>query len=273
MWLGIFIFFVPFIFLFGSYFIYGKNGLKAFYFNKLVYQNPINKEEYDRIDVLLSKELHFFKMLSPEGKAKFIHRLLLFKNNKKFVGKDGFIITEEIKLLISGAAIQVTFGLKNYLMDNIVGFAIYPSVFYNKLLRKHLKGGTPQRGYMMLSWQHVQHGFVFPSDRYNLALHELAHALKLTVEFSRDFDQAFKVYLEKWESIGVKEFEMMKHSEENFLREYAGVNMHEFFAVCVEHFFEVPEKFQYNLPSIYYHMCILLNLDPLNIYNDYRVER
>ncbi|MBI2282028.1 MAG: zinc-dependent peptidase [Bacteroidetes bacterium] len=264
---------LPFLFLYGAYLIYGKNALPAFYYNKVVYHNPISKTEYDKIDSLLSEQLHFFKQLSPEGKAKFIHRLLAFKNQKKFIGKEGCTVTEEMKIVISGAAIQLTFGLDQYLMDNIRGFIIYPSIFFNKMINQRLKGGTPPEGNMQLSWQHVEHGFVYPSDRYNLALHEFAHALKLTITHANDFDFKFYEYLEKWETIGSKEFELMQHGDENFLRKYAAVNMHEFFAVCVEHFFEVPEQFHYNLPNIYYHLCILLNLDPLNKGKDYIVEK
>ncbi len=65
----------------------------------------------------------------------------------------------------------------------------------------------------------------------------------------------------------------MKRGEESFLRKYAGVNKQEFFAVCIEHFFEVPEKFQHNLPKIFHHLCVLLNLDPLNEKDDYKVVR
>ena len=63
----------------------------------------------------------------------------------------------------------------------------------------------------------------------------------------------------------------MKRGEESFLRKYAGVNEHEFFAVCIEHFFEVPEQFQSNLPKGYYNLSLLLNLDPLNVSGNYQL--
>lgn len=272
-WFILFLFFSPLGFLYVAYLIYGKNAIPAFYYNKIKWQNSISRSEYDSLDLLLSKQLHFFKNLSLNGKAKFIHRLNHFKYQKRFIGKDGCVVTEEMKNVISGAAIQLTFGLEHYLMDNIKGFVIYPTVFYNRIINKRLRGGTPPEGNMQLSWQHVEHGFIYPSDKYNLALHEFAHALKLTISHAEEFDMNFYKYIEEWEAVGAREFDQMKRSDDNFLREYASVNMHEFFAVCVEHFFEVPEQFVYNLPHVYYHMCILLNIDPLNKTKDYRVEK
>jgi len=44
---------------------------------------------------------------------------------------------------------------------------------------------------MMLSWKHVELGFMQPNDKYNLALHEMAHALKLSIKYSDNFDANF----------------------------------------------------------------------------------
>lgn len=271
--IALFIFCTPTLFLVVAYLIYKNSAIQAFVQNRLVWKTPIDKQQYDYIDKVFSSQLHFYKLLSVKSKAKFIHRTLKFKNAKKFTGKEGLIVTEEMKLIISGASIQLTFGLDYYMMENIKGFYIYPTVFYNSMMKLSLRGATPPYGNMMLSWKHVELGFMQPNDRYNLALHEMAHALKLSIKHSTNFDSKFYNYLDNWKALGMPEFQKMKHADDNFLREYAAVNIHEFFAVCVEHFFEVPLQFQYNLPHIYYHLCILLNLDPINIHNDYKVSR
>ena len=56
------------------------------------------------------------------------------------------------------------------------------------------------------------------------------------------------------------------------MRAYGGRNMHEFFAVCVEHFFEAPVEFKNRLPDIYNHLCFLLNQDPSNFSGDYQLK-
>ena len=136
-------------------------------------------------------------------------------------------------------------------------------------MKKHLKGCTPPEGMISLSWKDLEHGFLIDNDKYNLGLHEVAHALKLSLKYAYHFDKKFASYLKTWETIGHIEFAKMKRGTPSFLRKYGGVNEHEFFAVCIEHFFEAPQEFKEKLPKIYYHLCILLNLNPLNTRQDY----
>ena len=68
-------------------------------------------------------------------------------------------------------------------------------------------------------------------------------------------------------------FEKVKESKNLFpyLRQYAFVNEHEFFAVCVEHFFETPSTFLKEMPDVYQILTNLLNQNPLNINQDYKL--
>jgi hypothetical protein len=97
----------------------------------------------------------------------------------------------------------------------------------------------------------------------------MAHALKLDVLHGEEFDAKFSYYLHRWLKIGEKEFISMNKGRASFLHEYGGSNEHEFFAVCVEHFFEAPQEFKEKLPDIFNHLCVLLNLNPLNVNEDY----
>ena len=54
-----------------------------------------------------------------------------------------------------------------------------------------------------------------------------------------------------------------------FLRDYAKSNIHEFWAVCVEHFFEAPVQFKEQLPELYIAMCNVLNQDMAQRIFDY----
>ncbi len=246
--------------------------MAAFFQNKIVYHTPINKEQYDELNAFLTQKNTFYKGLSIKGRAKFISRLVRFNREVTYKGMEGLKVTKEMKLLIASSAIQLTYGLNYFLLENLKGFRVYPSVFYHSLIRHHLKGGMPPEGYMMLSWEHVQKGFFYPDDKYNLALHEMAHALKLSIKHAYNFDYHFYSYLESWEYLGKMEFRKMKRSNDNFLRDYAATNMEEFFAVSVEHFFEVPDQFLEALPQLYMQLCKMLNLNPLNVNTDYKLR-
>lgn len=249
------------------------NEVRAFYYNRVKWNTNIGRQRYHQIDTILNSRVSFYRKLSDDGKAKFINRLQYLLKVKKFVAKNGLVLSDEIKIVVCAAVVQLTYGLREFRIDNIDGFFMYPTIFYHRFLKGYLRGGTPPEGMISLSWKHLEHGFLVDNDRYNLGLHEVAHALKLSLKYAYHVDNKFSSYLELWEKIAHVEFFKMRKGEPSFLRKYGGVNEHEFFAVCVEHFFEVPEQFQYNLPNIFYHMSILLNIDPLNHDQDYLVVR
>ncbi|MCB0402803.1 MAG: zinc-dependent peptidase [Flavobacteriales bacterium] len=269
----LFIILLPFGMVYGAYLYYGKTGIAAFFQNKIIYHTPISRLEYEYLDHFLSKRNTFYNGLSLKGRAKFLNRLVRFNQEVTYKGMEGLQVNREMRVLIASSAVQLTFGLKYYLIENLKGFRVYPSVFYHSMIRHHLRGGMPPEGYMMLSWEHVQKGFFYPNDKYNLALHEMAHALKLSIKHAYNFDYHFYSYLSNWERLSAFEFRKMKHSNDNFLRDYAATNMEEFFAVSVEHFFEVPDQFKEALPQLYTQLCNMLNMDPLNVYGDYKLVR
>jgi Mlc titration factor MtfA (ptsG expression regulator) len=268
---GLLIFMMPLIIIYGIYQFHLIGKGKAFYFNRVKWSTQITRAKYLELDGILTKRISFYKGLSDDGKAKFINRICNLLSIKKFAGKSDLKLTSEIKVVACASIVQVTYGLKSYELDNIKGFNIYPTVFYNSFMKAYLKGSSPPDGMISLSWKDLEHGFLVENDKYNLGLHEVAHSLKSSLKYAYDFDYKYSSYIKKWEEIGHVEFKKMKRGEESFLRKYAGVNEHEFFAVCIEHFFEVPEQFQSNLPKVYYHLSVLLNLDPLNVSGNYQL--
>jgi MtfA peptidase len=215
----------------------------------------------------------YFKSLSGRGRQRFVERVMDFVRSKEFRAGEGLGgVTDEMKVLISASAVQLTFGLRTFDISHFHTIIVFPRIFYSNMRERYLKGGTTPGGTIFLSWKDFSEGYEHPDDRYNLGLHEMAHALKLDVLEGYGFDQKFGSYLDNWEEIGRHEFERIRDGSPSFLRSYAGTNMHEFFAVCVEHFFEVPLDFHRHLPDIYNHLCVLLNQDPLNAEDDFRLE-
>ena len=68
----------------------------------------------------------------------------------------------------------------------------------------------------------------------------------------------------------VAEMDLHSRGVPSVLREYAYTNREEFFAVCVEYFFEVPKLLKESKPEIYDLVSEMLNQDTLNIYDDYK---
>lgn len=214
----------------------------------------------------------YYTQLTPRGKVRFMNRLVEFMIDKNWEAREGLELTEEMRVLISASAIQLTFGIEHYVFAHFHTIRVYPKAYYYKLTDQYFKGGASESGMISLSWKHFVEGYHDPVDRLNLGLHEWAHALKIDLSSEDDFDSRFIAYLENWEAISYPEFRKMHQGEPSFLRAYAGTNMHEFFAVCVEHFFEVPAEFRQYLPGIYAHLCLLLNQDPTNAADDYKLR-
>ena len=91
----------------------------------------------------------------------------------------------------------------------------------------------------------------------------------MQAERTGDSDTRVHAYFEDWEERGAEALHHMRNGKIDFLREYAATNPSEFFSVCIENFFEVPHKMSKELPTLYYHLCYLLNQNPLNVADNY----
>lgn len=213
----------------------------------------------------------YFSGLSEKGRKRFLDRLFTFMYNKEFKGADGFAVTEEMKVLISAAAVQLTFGLEKFGLANLETIIVFPGTFTLGGRKTEYKGATSPKGVMFLSWNAFREGNADPSDKVNLGLHEMAHALKLSLSLGTGFDSYFASRIDIWETMAGAEMEKLRSRAEEFLRPYGKTNMAEFFAVCAEAFFESPKEFSRQLPELYRYMVFLLHQDPANAPEDYRV--
>jgi Mlc titration factor MtfA (ptsG expression regulator) len=214
-------------------------------------------------EVILLNNFPFYRNLSQNEKMRFVGRLKKFIKRKEFIGRQDLVVTEEMKALVSASAIQLTFGLEEYLLSHFEKIFLYPDVYYSKYDKKYHMGEVNLGGVIAISWKSFQEGYKNPSDNYNVGLHEMAHALRFANICKDEFDHFFANYFDKWAFVGLEEFARIKAGKPSMIRKYAGTNVNEFFAVCAEYFFESPKEFKEKLPEIYKHMCILLNQDPL----------
>jgi len=223
-----------------------------------------------RIHRVLTGLNPYYQGLSKKGKKHFVSRLIVVLQQKSVRTRDGERDTLEKRIVILGALVQLTFGLQKFDIPSFNYIALYPSSFYSKLIRKQVKGLTTKRGTVALSWLDTMNGVYDPSDNLNLALHEWSHALLIdhVDDHTNWMYRSLTTHVNKAEAY----FETIDKDapKYRYLRSYAFTNEHEFFAVCVEHFFETPDTFAVQLPELFNIMCSLLNQNPLNVENDYK---
>ncbi|MCX6182059.1 MAG: zinc-dependent peptidase [Bacteroidetes bacterium] len=228
-------------------------------------KSPVIATRYHSIQKYLDSSFEYYKNLPASDKNKFVLRTASFISHVEFIGQQGFAITDEVKISIAACAVQLTFGLEGYLLDNIEFIQVFPSKYYSRLGGTYYKGEYRKNGVLRLSWEDFVKGYHPSTPGVNLGLHEMAHALDVGTLQDQPSDTFFQNYYSRWTAVIQETFtDIQNQQNDTVLRDYAGSNEQEFFAVCVEHFFERPEEFKQNLPKIYDTLAILLNQDPLD---------
>jgi len=174
----------------------------------------------------------------------------------------------EVKIAV--CAIQLTFGLKQVYLAHFNTILIYPDRYYSTISKRYHCGEVNMRGCIVLSWKDFEAGYHHVNDGFNLGLHEMAHALHLeNLIKNNEFNFLNKEDLQQWELLAAQEIENsrsqtadFKNNLNRFLRSQAFTDEHEFFAVCVESFFERSKEFEQTHPQLYQTLCRLLNQDP-----------
>ncbi|HYV90987.1 MAG TPA: zinc-dependent peptidase [Chitinophagales bacterium] len=212
--------------------------------------------------VYLEKNFPFYRSLLPELKLRFEKRVASFLYNKKFAGTD-VEVTGEMKLFVAAAAIQLTFGLRNFWLTEFDEIRLYKESYPLTDYRQKAMGHVSRKGTISLSWSDLQEGFENPEDAVNVGLHEMAHALYIS-SVEKGWNLSFAVEYRDWEKQAVIEWKKGKQGSEHLMRDYAYGNLFEFFAVSVEYFFEQPAALQNAAPQLYLDLEKLLRLDPMN---------
>lgn len=203
---------------------------------------------------VLTKYIAYYRNLSHADRKKFIDRLHELIENMKFLGQDGQEINLKVCILCCAPVTQITMGLETYLFNNFHTIIVYPRQFYSQKQAAYVKGGVSRGDAIFFSYEDLIKGYAIPNDALNLGLHEMAHAIHIEY-FDEDFERRFP----DWEKVAEQEVLKMRHQQEPVLRNYAGQNKHELFAVCIETFFEQANEMKLRAPVLYESMCNLLN--------------
>lgn len=204
----------------------------------------------------------YFASLSKPLQERFLDRVVKFMWSKEF-RYHKLEPDEMIPVLISGAAVQLTFGLANFLMDyfNVIHVIRKEYILHHD---NETYYGHVSRNGIYISWDHFARGYLDYTDGVNVGLHEMAHAVSYDVflGYQDRHDRGFKKRLQEFRIEGGPVFRAMKQSNHDLLDSYAATNFDEFWAVCIETFFETPESFRDEEPDLYATICELLNQDP-----------
>ena len=226
---------------------------QSLYFHKL---NPAYR-------VPLQKYLTYYQRLDARNKDLFERRVQKFIHLKDFIPRGITEVTDEMKTLIAGSAIQITFGMPRIYFSHFKKILVYPDDYYSKINMHYHQGEVNMNGIIVLSWRNFAYGYMDDNDARNLGLHEMAHALRLENGImNNEYGFLDDDDLMEWTKLCFKEIERMRNGTNHFFREYGATNSQEFFAVAVENFFERTSEFKQQRPELYAVLARLLNQDP-----------
>ena len=229
-------------------------------FNRIIF--PLEAE----VKKFLPIYFPFYRKLSFRKKILFEKKVKLFLNSFEYRVKEGFEITPEVKAVLGGAAIRMTFYLPDECFDYYNTIVLFPEPYHSRITGKYHKGEVnPGAKIIVFSWSSIKQGLDPHDDGLNVLIHEYAHALYFEHKLMSDnYDvfnpEAFRRCLEQADI----ELEKFKKEEHQFLRKYASTNREEFFAVATESFFERSATFKKDLPELYGTLVLLFRQDPLH---------
>lgn len=210
---------------------------------------------------ILRQEFPFYKKLSLKHQGYFKHRVASFIARHEFIGKEDFVITDQVRVLVASTAVMLTFGMRRYLFEVINKVIIYPSVYMSTITNDYHKGEfNPRVKAVVFSWEDFVKGFENDNDNINLGLHEFSHVVHYHGRRNEDssaimFARIYKRITEDLDNAETRQ----RLVDSNYFRIYGYTNQFEFLAVIIEHYFETPQQFRQEFPELYKNVALMLN--------------
>ena len=200
-----------------------------------------------------------------------------FLAEKQFVGCNGLVIDEEVRVTIAAQACLLLLGRPGRVYDELRSILVYPSTFWveDELeddagivtpRRRELSGETWDSHRIILSWSDIEDKRGAPPDGYNVVLHEFAHYLEAeglgVAPGPSGARRATSTWLHELREAYARFAKSVDGGEEVFLDPYGAEDEAEFFAVATEDFVERPRLFSEECPDVYGLLREYYGIDP-----------
>ncbi|MBN1205919.1 MAG: zinc-dependent peptidase [Myxococcaceae bacterium] len=214
----------------------------------------------------LEARVSFLRTLSPELRQRFLDMLKVFIWEKEFLGANGFVITDEVRVVVGASAVQLVLHLDLSYYDRLREIIVYPRAFKLPERTGATLGEAKHWGQVILSWPAVLAGLNNPRDGHDTAAHEFAHVLD-RADGAFDGTPRLREYshYRAWAAVMGEHFQALRQGrrvERKVLDDYGTLNEAEFFAVATESFFEKPREMKEKTPELYEEMRRFYGWDP-----------
>lgn len=234
-------------------------------------------------DELLSERDAHWARLDGDERVRMQHLVGAFVARTRWESARGFQLDDEMRVLIAGQACLLLLGLDHDEFGGPSRVIVHPRTVVLRGRRSvgvgrvetsdayRVLGQAHHRGPVLLSWASVRSGLDHPQRGQNVVYHEFAHQLDMldgTVDGTPPLaDPAAR---QRWVEVCTAAYERVRDPDaadaadaadqpdpagrplaRNVLRDYAGTNPGEFFAVATEVFFTRPHELRSQHPALY----------------------
>ncbi len=229
---------------------------------------------------ILQQRMPYFRKMPAELQLQLKQHIQVFIAEKKFIGCNGLVITDEIKITIAAQACLLLLNRKTDYYPKLQTILVYPNAFIKNqqainndgvqyTQKQVLTGESWGFGKIVLSWQDTVVGADIPDDGHNVVIHEFAHQLDQENGAANGApilgkDQNY----ESWSNAFINEFQRLQQQArvgaKSLFDYYGTTNPAEFFAVACEVFFEKSHQFHHESPVLYQQLQQYFQVDPVN---------
>lgn len=231
-------------------------------------------------DEILSRSIPQIPLLTAAQQQRVRQFVQIFMAEKNWEGCNGLVLTEEMRVVISGMGGLLVAGLPEAeYFDHVLSILIYPESYVAKNVQMLEGGGLiegPQarigeawyRGPVIVSWEDIQETIRNDTFGRNVVLHEFAHQLDMLNGRISDGVPILpsREREETWNLVMQRGFDQLvaacRQGERTLIDSYAATNRAEFFAVVTELFFEAPTPLRHWHPDVYDEMSRFYGQDP-----------
>lgn len=208
---------------------------------------------------LFDRRLGFLlRRLNPEQRRLHERRVVEFLADIRFVGCNGFVITEDVRLLIAGFACLMLLRPDAYVFRGLRTVLVYPRAFWVRHQEPDALGlvsdepelrlGESWNGErVVLSWEDVE--AALEGDAVNVLVHEFAH--QLDAENPETEGAPLLPDYTRWSKVMLREYKTLEKRSSQVLDDYGLEGPTEFFAVATEAYFQRGTELRLLHPDLY----------------------
>jgi len=229
---------------------------------------------------VLKRRVPYFRLLPADLQLQLKKHILVFLAEKPFVGCNGLVIDDEIRVTIAAQACLLILNRHTDYFPNLRRVLVYPGAFIvdrvrtdgagvRQVQRHALSGESWSQGQVILSWDDVIDGAAVLDDGRNVAIHEFAHQLDQhnghangapILPHRRNYRRWSRVLGDAFAKLQ----EQAREGRLSLFSHYGATDPAEFFAVVSEVFFEQPRRMAAEHAELYRELSQFYRVNPLS---------